>query len=102
MLLPPLPKLMSSCQPLDSVRVTTMPVTFSSSWTGGTRLRSTARKGIVRSCTMLPFWVRRVLRPTSFPSRIQPEVVMVSSLRVRVFSTTGMEVKGYRSAPVLT
>ena len=94
MLLPPLPKLISSFQPLEFAKVATMPVTFLSSCTGLTSVKSMALKGMVRSCTRAPSWVRRVLRPTSSPSGIHPEVVMVSLVRVRVFSTTGMEVKG--------
>ena len=95
MLLPPLPKLiLFVSQPLESIKVATMPVTFSSSSTDLTSVKSMALKGMVRSCTRAPSWVRRVLRPTSSPSGIHPEVVMVSSVRVRVFSTTGMEVKG--------
>ena len=52
------------------------------------------RKGRVSSRTREPPAVRRAFTPVSFPSAIQPEVVMVSSDRVMVFSATGMAVKG--------
>ena len=77
------------------LRVTSIWVTFSSSLTGVTRVRSMMRKGMVSSCTRLPLLVRRVLMPMSLPSAIQPEDVIVSAERVMVFSATGMEEKGY-------
>ena len=79
---------------LLSVRVTSIWETFSSSVTSGILVRSMTRKGRVSSRTREPPAVRRAFTPVSFPSAIQPEVVMVSSDRVMVFSATGMAVKG--------
>ena len=92
--LPPVLKL-APATVLLFLRVTSIWVTFSSSLTGVTRVRSMTRKGMVSSCTRLPLLVRRVLMPMSLPSAIQPEVVIVSAERVMLFSATGMEEKGY-------
>ena len=52
-------------------------------------------EGIIFSCSRLPFRLSCVFIPTSLPSAIHPEVVMVASVRVRSFSATGMDEKGY-------
>ena len=80
---------------LEAFIVARIPVTRSSSVTLGTRVRSTTRKGIIFSCSRLPFRLSCVFIPTSLPSAIHPEVVMVASVRVRSFSATGMDEKGY-------
>ena len=80
---------------LEASIVARIPVTRSSSVTLGTRVRSTTRKGSIFSCSRLPFRLSCVFIPTSLPSAIHPEVVMVASVRVRSFSATGMDEKGY-------
>ena len=95
MLLSPTPPKSTSFTPLESFIVSRIPVTRSSSVTLGTRVRSTTRKGIIFSCSRLPFRLSCVFIPTSLPSSIHPEVVMVASVRVRSFSATGMDEKGY-------
>ena len=88
------PKL-TSVRLLDAFISTSIPVTCSASVTWGTRVRSMTRNGRVRSWMRVPLLLSRVLRALSAPSGIQPEVVMVFSLRVMVFFTTGIEEKGY-------
>ena len=95
MLLSPTPPKSTPFTTLEAPIVARIPVTRSSSVTLGTRVRSTTRKGSILSCSRLPFRLSCVFIPTSLPSAIHPEVVMVASVRVRSFSATGMDEKGY-------